>query len=388
MLGVSAGYMKQLSVLINGGGMVGAAAALALAHKGANVTLLEPLPPGEDCGTDPDWDLRISSVNNRNWEWLLDLGIGVCVRQQRVFDYQRLKVTSLSGHSLSFQASEAGLSRLGVMVENNALQLALWTKLRTFKNVDLRTAETLSKLDAGSKTVALNDGTSLQYDLLLGCDGTNSKVAKLAGIHYRGWDYDQRCLLANVSLEKPIEPETWEVFRSQGPYALLPLTEQQACLIDYGLRNSIHRLEKDKAGLEAYLHETFAPHIGNFRLLKSASFGLQRKHAVHYVKDNSIVLLGDAAHSIHPMAGQGVNLGFADVRYLVEVLEENTQSAALAKYEKTRQGENAKMMRMMDAIQLGWRSHNPVMQFATAASLKVAALPWIKRWLLKQAVGE
>ncbi|WP_417440443.1 FAD-dependent oxidoreductase [Idiomarina sp.] len=380
--------MKQLSVLINGGGMVGAAAALALAQQGANVTLLEPFPPGEGCSTDPDWDLRISSVNNSNWEWLLGLGIGVCVRQQRVFDYQKLSVTSLSGHNLSFQASEAGLSKLGVMVENNALQLALWTKLRTLKNVELRIGDTLDKFNAGTKTVVVSQGDTLSYDLLLGCDGANSKVAQLAGFHYRGWDYDQRCLLANVSLEKPIEPETWEVFRPQGPYALLPLTEQQACLIDYGLRDNINSLQKDKAGLEAYLRETFSPHIGNFRVLKSASFALQRKHAAHYVKEDSIVLLGDAAHSIHPMAGQGVNLGFADVRCLVEVLQENTPSVALDKYEKTRQGENAKMMRMMDAIQFGWRSRNPVMQFATAASLKVAAMPWVKRWLLKQAVGE
>lgn len=380
--------MKQLSVLINGGGMVGAAAALALAQQGANVTLLEPFPPGDDCSTDPDWDLRISSVNNSNWEWLLDLGIGVCVRQQRVFDYQKLSVTSKSGHNLSFQASEAGLSKLGVMVENNALQLALWTKLRTLKNVDLRTGDTLDKLNTGTKTVVLSQGDTLSYDLLLGCDGANSKVAQLAGFHYRGWDYDQRCLLANVSLEKPIEPETWEIFRPQGPYALLPLTEQQACLIDYGLRDDINSLQKDKAGFEAYLREIFSPHIGNFRVLKSASFALQRKHAAHYVKEDSIVLLGDAAHSIHPMAGQGVNLGFADVRCLVEVLRKNTPGVALGQYETSRKGENAKMMRMMDAIQLGWRSRNPVMQFATAASLKVAALPWVKRWLLKQAVGE
>lgn len=380
--------MKQLSVLINGGGMVGAAAALALAQQGANVTLLEPFPPGEDSSTDPDWDLRISSVNNSNWEWLLGLGIGVCVRQQRVFDYQKLSVTSQSGHNLSFQASEAGLSKLGVMVENNALQLALWTKLRTLKNVDLRAGATLDKLNARTKTVVLSQGDTLSYDLLLGCDGANSKVAQLAGFYYRGWDYDQRCLLVNVSLEKPIEPETWEVFRPQGPYALLPLTEQQACLIDYGLRDNISSLQRDKAGLEDYLRETFSPHIGNFRVLRSASFALQRKHAAHYVKEHSIVLLGDAAHSIHPMAGQGVNLGFADVRCLVEVLQKNTPSAALAKYEKTRKGENAKMMRMMDAIQLGWRSRNAVMQLATAASLKMAALPWVKRWLLQQAVGE
>ncbi|MCA1768017.1 MAG: FAD-binding protein, partial [Idiomarina sp.] len=118
--------MKQLSVLINGGGMVGAAAALAFAQKGAQVTVLEPKPPVAGKSTDSDWDLRISSVNNSNWEWLLMLGIGGCLYQRRVFDYQRLTVTSLGGQSLSFHANEAGLTKLGVMVENNALQSALW----------------------------------------------------------------------------------------------------------------------------------------------------------------------------------------------------------------------------------------------------------------------
>ena len=131
--------MEQLSVLINGGGMVGAAAALAFAQKGAQVTLLEPKPPSVEENTDPEWDLRISSVNNSNWQWLLGLGIGEDVRNSRVFDYDRLTVTSISGTSLSFHADEAGLSKLGVMVENNALQQALWAQLRALKNVSLRT---------------------------------------------------------------------------------------------------------------------------------------------------------------------------------------------------------------------------------------------------------
>ena len=380
--------MEQLSVLINGGGMVGAAAALAFAQKGAQVTLLEPKPPSVEENTDPEWDLRISSVNNSNWQWLLGLGIGEDVRHSRVFDYDRLTVTSISGTSLSFHADEAGLSKLGVMVENNALQQALWAQLRALKNVSLRTDDKLEGFDTLSRTAFLNKGEHLNYDLLLGCDGAHSKVAQAAGIDYRGWDYDQRCLLANVRVEKPIAGETWEVFRSQGPYALLPLTENQACLIDYSKRDDITALEKDKRALESHLKQTFAPHIGNFQLLKSASFALQRKHACHYVKDGSIVLLGDAAHSIHPMAGQGVNLGFADVRCLIETLEQYSQSTALVEYERTRRRENAKMMRMMDAIQFGWRDSNPIMQLATSASLKVAGLPWVKRWLLQQAVGK
>lgn len=381
--------MEQVSVLINGGGMVGAAAALALAKEGADVTLFEPKPPvTHDEGHQPDWDLRISSVNNRHWEWLLSLGVGEVIRSQRVFDYDQLTVTAMGGLQLSFHANEIARTRLGVMVENNALQQALWAQLRTYNNVRLRTQETLTELDLSARTAVTTQGDTMNFDLLLGCDGAQSPIAQLAGVGYRGWDYDQRCLLAIVRVNEPLPAETWEVFRSQGPYALLPLTDGKACLIDYDLRDSVNRLERNQAELQAQLEQTFSPHIGEFELLKSASFPLQRKHANRYVTANSVVLLGDSAHSIHPMAGQGVNLGFEDVRYLIDALKAHPRQTALTYYEKTRQRENAKMMRMMDCLQIGWRNTHPLMRLTTKLSLTVASVSVIKRWLLRQAMGE
>lgn len=381
--------MEQVSVLINGGGMVGAAAALAFAKEGADVTLLEPKPPAiQGADAQPDWDLRISSVNNSHWEWLLSLGVGEFIRSQRVFDYDQLSVTAPGAHQLSFHASEVACERLGVMVENNALQQALWTQLRTHNNVSIRLRETLTELDCSARTAVTSQGDALNFDLLLGCDGAHSKVAQLAGVGYRGWDYDQRCLLAIATVKNSLPAETWEVFRPQGPYALLPLTDGKACLIDYGLRDSVHKLERNPTALQAQLKQTFSPHIGEFELLKSASFPLQRKHANRYVTANSVVLLGDSAHSIHPMAGQGVNLGFADVRCLIEALKAKPQTTALKAYETTRQRENAKMMRMMDCLQIGWRSTHPLMQLTAKLSLSLASVSVIKRWLLRQAMGE
>lgn len=381
--------MEQVSVLINGGGMVGAAAALAFAREGADVILFEPKPPTvQDEAPLPDWDLRISSVNNSHWEWLLSLGVGEVIRSQRVFDYDQLSVTAPGGHQLSFHANETARKRLGVMVENNALQQALWAQLQACDNVHIRSRETLAELDCSARTAVTTQGDTLSFDLLLGCDGAHSKVAQLAGVDYRGWDYDQRCLLAIATVKNTLPAETWEVFRPQGPYALLPLTDGKACLIDYGLRDSVHRLERDPAVLQKQLEQTFSPHIGEFELLKSASFPLQRKHANRYVTANSVVLLGDSAHSIHPMAGQGVNLGFADVRCLIEALKSHPRTMALKAYETTRQRENAKMMRMMDCLQIGWRSTHPLMQLTAKLSLSLASVSIIKRWLLRQATGE
>ena len=188
----------------------------------------------------------------------------------------------------------------------------------------------------GVKTVRLTNDEHIPFDLLLGCDGANSVIAKLSNIAYRGWDYDQRCLLANVELEQPIEPETWEVFRPQGPYALLPLSDTKACLIDYDERASIRALQHDESALQKHLCSVFEPRVGKFRVIKAASFPLQRKHALYYTSNGCIALLGDSAHSIHPMAGQGVNLGFADIQCLVSELSNKPVIQALNAYEKQR----------------------------------------------------
>lgn len=379
--------MQDLTVVINGGGMVGAASALAFAKAGACVKLFESNPPSLD-NQNNNWDLRISSVNAANWQWLLSLGIHGVIDPGKVKDYQRLTVTTQSGRSLTFDASEVGLTSLGVMVENNALQSSLWQCLRDYDNVDFVTEQRIDSLDSQQKTVRLTNNELIPFDLLLGCDGANSIIAKLSSIGYRGWDYDQRCLLANVELEQPIEPETWEVFRPQGPYALLPLSDTKACLIDYDERASIRALQHDESSLQKHLYTVFEPRVGKFRVIKAASFPLQRKHALNYTSNGCIALLGDSAHSIHPMAGQGVNLGFADIQCLVSELSNKPVFQALNAYEKQRKFENAKMMRLMDALQISWRSAHPLARFIADVSLNAAKAPLLKNFLIKQAIGD
>jgi len=379
--------MRDLTVVINGGGMVGAASALAFAKAGAYVKLFESHPPKLE-GQTNDWDLRISSVNLANWQWLRSLGVNEVIAHSKVRDYQRLTVTTQSGKSLTFDASEVDQASLGVMVENNALQTALWQCLRDYENVELVTEQRINSLNTHDRTVELTHGERCSFDVLLGCDGANSIIAQLIHTAYRGWDYDQRCLLANVELEQPVASETWEVFRPQGPYALLPLSNNKACLIDYDKRADIRSLQHDKAALQTHLTQLFEPHIGPFQLIKAASFPLQRKHALTYCSYGCVALLGDSAHSIHPMAGQGVNLGFADIRCLLNELSNKPVTPALNAYEKQRKFENAKMMRLMDALQISWRSSNPIARLLADASLSAARAPILKHFLIKQAIGE
>lgn len=365
--------------VINGGGMVGAAAALALAEQGEQVTLVDRATAAK---RHSDWDLRISSVNQNHWTWLCGLGVSAAIDDDRVMPYQQLSVTTQQGDKLTFKAQEVGVDQLGVMVENNALQRALWQRLQTYSNVVLKAPAGIAEFDLGAKQLRLDSGGRLHYDVLIGADGAHSAVARAAGIRYRGWDYGQRCLLANVRLSQPIAAATWEVFRPEGPFALLPLTNQQACLIDYRRGAEITALSADKEQLSRALHHTFADAIGAFEVIKSASFPLQRKHALSYTKGSSVVLMGDAAHTIHPLAGQGVNLGFADIRSWLQ------SGGDTATYNQQRQRENQRMMRAMDMINWGFRSQNPLIGVGLKGVFKGLQALGLKQQIIAQAMQQ
>jgi 2-octaprenyl-3-methyl-6-methoxy-1,4-benzoquinol hydroxylase len=166
------------------------------------------------------------------------------------------------------------------------------------------------------------------------------------------------------------------------------LSDTKACLIDYDERASIRALQHDESALQKHLCSVFEPRVGKFRVIKAASFPLQRKHALNYTFNGCIALLGDSAHSIHPMAGQGVNLGFADIQCLVSELSTQPVSLAVSAYEKQRKFENAKMMRLMDALQISWRSTHPLARFIADVSLTAAKAPLLKNFLIKQAIGD
>lgn len=373
-----------MNIIVVGGGMVGAAAALALVKQKHTVTVIEAAP---EVSSEGDWDLRISSVHLRNVQWLKQLGVWQGIRNERVFDYTDLAVQSSDGQRVNFSAAEINEQSLGAMIENNALQQALWQQLRAH-NVTILCETKVEQFNLPAQTVSLSNGEDLSYDLLIGADGANSQVAQAAGIGFRGWDYDMRCLLAIAEVENELPTATWEVFRDKGPYALLPLSRHEACLIDYRSEQEWQQLSAQPAQVHHELNATFTPHIGPFKVQRFASFPLRRQRALTYQAYNSVVLVGDAAHSIHPLAGQGVNLGFADVQELAQQLVEQPLSAALAAYETTRVRENQQMMRAMDAIHVGFRSQHLLPRGIVAAGLAVVnKFTPLKSALVRKATG-
>src|SRR5690554_6329347 len=197
--------------------------------------------------------------------------------------------------------------------------------------------------------------------MVFGCDGANSRVRHASGIGVAGRDYGQRCLLSIVETEEQVPMRTWELFQQNEIHALLPLANKFACCILYGSTEQVTAWQTSEESMRRVLDERFNTHLGAFSLKKYASFRLTRQSALRYVQYPT-VLLGDAAHTIHPMAGQGVNLGFRDVKALLKALQPYALmqtaelTASLHKFQRQRRVDNEVMAHAMDAIAWGFHS--------------------------------
>lgn len=385
--------MYDTDVIISGGGMVGAALAVALSQAGLAVTLLEKQPP-QPFSADSAIDLRVSSLNLRSERWLTQLGAWQDLLQMRLCPYQYLQAGEVKA-AVRFAAAEIGEAHLGHIVENNLVQLALWQQFNEKVQVISDTEITALTQDTDSVQVSLSNGVRLNARLLLGADGAKSTVRHLAGIGTQGWQYQQACLVAYVDTPYPQQDVTWQQFYPSGPRAFLPLPGAQASLVWYDDAAKVKQLAQlSSVALERAFIEAFPEELGAIKLKGSAWFPLARMQAQQYVKGR-VVLAGDAAHTINPLAGQGVNLGFADAMLLVELVSANLQagrdladSASLLHYQRQRKLQNSLMMGAMDVIYQTFSRDSDSLSFIRQQGLRLAANAGVaKRLLTQYAVG-
>lgn len=380
---------KVYDVAIVGGGMVGAALAVALGLAGKTVALLERQAT-TPVASDTEFDLRISALNRRSEAFLRELGVWQQLMPERLQSYQSLLAFETDSSRLEFTAAELGESHLGHMVENLHLQQALWQQLPATVSVFCPvTVQSYQELADGA--CLQTSAGEIRADLLVAADGASSQLKQLAGIGSNGWQYQQACLLVHVQTAQPSSQQTWQQFTEQGPRAYLPLPGHDASLVWYDDHVRVQQLAQlAPEQLAVQIRQHFPAWLGDFRVQKAGYFPLTRSHANQYVKGR-VVLCGDAAHTINPLAGQGVNLGFADVELLARLLIGADQSdwpATLLQYQQQRQRANLLMMSAMDLFYQIFKQPLSPIRLARRLGLQVAANAGpLKKLVGKYAAG-
>ncbi|WP_340609237.1 3-demethoxyubiquinol 3-hydroxylase [Xenorhabdus bharatensis] len=389
---------QKFDMVIVGAGMIGAATALGLAQEGWRVALLEHQPP-QPYSAESEPDIRISAISRASVDVLKQLGAWEHVVQMRSVPYRKLETWEQNDSNVVFDAASLGLPELGYMVENRILQLALWQEFQRYPNLTLFCPAELKSMQRhdSHKTwqLELTDGTELNTRLIIGADGARSQVRQLAGIGSRGWQYRQSCMLITVKTEQLQQDITWQQFFPSGPRAFLPLFDQWASLVWYDSPARIRQLQAmSMTQLEREIFQAFPARLGKVTPIAAGSFPLTRHHASDYVREG-LVLLGDAAHTINPLAGQGVNLGYRDVDALLNVLidakeslEEWDSLTVLMRYQRRRMPDNLVMQAGMDLFHTAFSHDLPGLKTMRNLALMAAQRSGaLKKLALKYALG-
>ena len=347
---------RLIDVAVVGGGMVGAAIALALSQAGLQVTLIEKLAPAE-FKPDSAPDLRVSSINLASEAWLTALGAWPLLQQMRLCPYQRLQAFEQPQNVVTFDAADIKRSHLGHIVENNLLQLALWQHFPANLSLFCPAAVVAFNQTSDRALLTLDSGEQLESKLVIAADGANSQLRQLAGIGTNGWQYQQACLVALVNTPYPQQDVTWQQFTPTGPKAFLPLPGQQGSVVWYEDAPRVKQLAAlSPKQLTRELLQAFPAQLGEVEVVSSSWFPLARMDANNYYSGR-VVLAGDAAHTINPLAGQGVNLGFADAKLLTELIisahqqqQDPGSAGLLSRYQRKRKPANLLMMSTMDGF--------------------------------------
>jgi 2-octaprenylphenol hydroxylase len=395
---------RDFDVLVVGGGMVGAGFAALLGAYGPTerlrVAMLEPRTlPYPAAGE--AFDLRVSALSRASQRVLERAGAWPRVIERGAAPYQRMVVWDERGSpagrdSIRFDAAELGEPDLGHIVENRAVQAALTERAAAHGVTLLRSgvAELAPTDDAIS--VLTTEGRRFTAALVVAADGGESAVRRLAGIDSHGWDYGQHAVVTHLQPERPHSDTAWQRFLSTGPLALLPLPDGRVSLVwSTTPAQAAALLECDDASFAAQVTSASAEVLGGLEATtRMAAFPLRLLHALSYTRTR-IALIGDAAHGVHPLAGQGVNLGLMDAAALAQALGEGLGQGAdpgdtgpLRRYERWRKAENLPAMALMDGLKRLFGHDHPAVSWARRTGLALADRSGpLKRSLIEHAMG-
>jgi len=387
----------QFDVVIIGGGMVGATLARALANSRLQIALVEARPP-QAPSSDTLFDLRVSAITRASQRIFESLGVWHGMQSRRVSPFREMHVWEDQGKELHFDSADLSEPCLGHIIENSVISASLYENIDQQSNLTCLFGQRCRQLrrDDTGWQLSLADGSNLQASLLVGADGSQSWLRQQMQITVRGWDYDHTALVTYVKTEKPHRETAWQRFVNQGPLAFLPLTEGYSSIVWSTQPDNASRLSQLPApDFAEELASAFAYRLG--RILDvgpRATFPLRFLMADQYVREG-LALVGDAAHTIHPLAGQGVNLGLLDAAALAEVLHDATAARrnigslqTLRRYERWRRSENMSMLVMVDQIQRLFANQQPLLHWLRSSGMDIVGrLPLVKDDLIEHAMG-
>lgn len=352
--------VESFEVAVVGGGLVGATLALILARAGVQTVLLEERPPLREWPDDAV-DIRVSALTRTSQTILNTLGVWNTIIERGAGPYRIMRVWDTDcGGELYFDAADVGHELLGFIVENRVSVAALWELLEKLPDASVicpARVMGIHPVSRGSRLL-LDNGQSIVTQLVAAADGADSALRSMAAIEVKGWSYGQTALVATVETEIAHHETAYQRFLAEGPLALLPLRNGMSSIVWTSSSETTQRyLDTPEKTFINELEYASGGILGALALVsKRASFPLRLQYARNYFRDN-VVLVGDAAHSVHPLAGQGANMGILDAAALAElVIAARAQGRpiggfnTLRRYERWRKGDNLVMLMGMDSL--------------------------------------
>jgi 2-octaprenylphenol hydroxylase len=387
----------RFDAMVAGAGMVGASAALALAARGMRVALIEaaaPTPTERDATV--DYDLRVSAISPRSRRMLRQLGIWQQLDASRICNYEKMYVWHQHGDaSVSFDAVDLAREDLGAIVENRMLQQTLRRVCDATPRIEWFRPDRIAALIENTRDgvqLRLESGRELDGALLIAADGRNSPTRGLAAIEIQAGSYRQSGIVANVTTELPHGYTAWQRFLASGPLAFLPLANGQSSIVwscDDELAERLAVL--DDQDFRAALSDAFERRLGAVTACSERrAFALGWHHCEHWLQGR-VLLIGDAAHAVHPLAGQGVNQGFSDVELCAQLIGDCRGRIAqqqLRRFERQRKSETWLAGNSFSALKwIYGLEQGGVTQLRDLGMRIVDSTPWLKRSLIEKAVN-
>lgn len=395
--------MQNLDVVIVGGGIVGLTLALALKDSPLSIAIIDKEMGDSETG-DRELSIqpenRVSAISLASENIFTNLGVWADIQTRRMQSYRQMQVWEQDSFaSIEFNCKEVNQPQLGHIIENQSIRKALWQAAQQQANLSIIAPARISKLMLGQQEafISLDNEQMLTARLVVGADGSNSWVRQQAALPTTFWDYDHHAIVATIATELAHQCTARQVFSPSGPLAFLPLADAKQCSIVWSQQVSQAEglMALDDSDFAKALTASFDARLGRCKLLTPRQvYPLKMRYARQWVKDR-VALIGDAAHSIHPLAGQGANLGLLDAAALAQSLsqlavegEDIGAAANLRQFERWRKAEASKMIAAMEGFKRLFAGNNPLKKFIRDTGLlMVDKLPMVKQQCIQQAMG-